>query len=127
MEFAWAEARNLWHWIDEEKQECQHALLQYGECIRRFRTSVPERAAPASDAVQRDTGRTRKIACGWYTMRSAASTDTCARGNTHFRATAAGLHLSQVIRTRAFNNALGCLQAFQAQSCAAVGRKRVPP
>jgi hypothetical protein len=35
--------------------------------------------APASDAVQRDTGRTRNTACGWYTMRSAASTDSCAQ------------------------------------------------
>ena len=46
--------------------------------------------APASDAVQRDTGRTRNTACGWYTMRSAASTDSCAQASAfsnHFQAT----------------------------------------
>ena len=37
------------------------------------------RGAPGMDAVQRDTGRTRKTACGWKTTASAASTDTCSR------------------------------------------------
>ena len=34
-------------------------------------------AAPGIEAVQRATGRTLKMAWGWNTTRSAASTDTC--------------------------------------------------
>ena len=36
------------------------------------------------EAVQRDTGRTRKTACGWNTTASAASTDTCNAKNAAF-------------------------------------------
>jgi len=48
-------------------------------CRLRTGLRVWAEPAPASDAVQRDTGRTRNTACGWYTMRSAASTDSCAQ------------------------------------------------
>ena len=56
-------------------QNCGHIVIgMHGLLSLR---SLQRRPAPASDAVQRDTGRTRKMACGWYTIRSAASTDTC--------------------------------------------------
>ena len=56
-------------------QNCGHMVIGMHELL--LMKSLQRRPAPASDAVQRDTGRTRKMACGWYTIRSAASTDTC--------------------------------------------------
>ena len=38
---------------------------------------MQEAGAPGMEAVQRATGRTLKMAWGWKTTRSAASTDTC--------------------------------------------------
>ena len=44
-------------------------------------TTSTDSAWPPMEAVHLAIGRTRNTACGWYTIRSAVSTDTCDGGS----------------------------------------------